>query len=214
MAENLSAVLHRKSAQISASAELAAAAISDWQIIQDHLTQRIRDIVLTEAQEKKLQRYQFIYNQSVSGKYNEREVCEMVKGLEGVASIAQALAEMRDAKELFTTAYKLDKHFELKMSLEMNLTMMARAKAKGDERAYAQLEKNRAKLISMIPDDEKALGEEFLPHTNNIMFNPVLIGGTVIPEDELTKLEQDLKTQHGGNPTIETIPFEEVKDGE
>jgi hypothetical protein len=201
MKQSVKQALEQTAMQIATSAELMAQEINDWQTIQNYISRRIAGITLNAQQQRKLERYQFIYNQLVSGKYKEQEVVEMVQESWRI-SYPQALKDLRDAKELFTTTINVNKLFEIKAQLERNLIQLQKADESGDTKGYAQLEKNRQKLIAMLPDDESSLADEFIPRTNVFQYDPSLIGVKVDSDEDVWQLIKDLKAKYGGSFTV------------
>lgn len=183
--------------QIALSAEIAAEEINDWQVIQNYITNRIATITLTEKQQEKLRRYEFAYNQFVSGKYMQHEVVEMLQETFGI-SYPQALRDVKDSREIFTTSINVNKLFEIKIQLEINRLMLKKAEEMNDLKAYAQLEKNRQKFIAMLPDDESSLADEFIPRQNILEYNPELIGVKIQDINEIRALASELKRKYGG----------------
>ena len=202
-------VLINKQAQIMRSAELLAQEINDWQTIQSYVTKRVHEIELSPLQQKKLDRYQFIYNQLVTGKYTDTDVCEMLKDAYNI-ELTQALKDLRDSKELFNTAFNVKKQFEIKLQLEINRMMLEKANLSGDLRSYAALEKNRANLIKMLPEEEQSV-EDFRGHENIIVFDPAALGYDPLNEKELLLLYRDLKKKYGGEINIPGLNIEEAE---
>lgn len=197
MSEKAKDVLVQRAAQISNAAEILAAQTSDWQVIQAYVSGRLLDLKLTSIQEEKLARYQFVYNQLVSGKYTESEVCEMVQHNHGLSYI-QALQDIRDSKEIFASSANLHKMFELKMQLELNMQWTQMAIAQGDMRAASAFDKNRAKLISMMPEEEDTSAADFQPHVNVFTFDPSLLGFEQFDQKQVAELVRDIKAKYPG----------------
>ena len=93
MKEDLKMVLQKQSGEISAAAEAVMSYTRDWQMIQNFMSNRLQEFELTATQKKKMERYQFIYNAMVSGKYTDKEVIAQVKTNFGVKQ-AQAYQDM------------------------------------------------------------------------------------------------------------------------
>lgn len=215
MSEKAKDVLHVRSQQIMASAELLAQQTSDWQVLQAYVSGRLRDMPVTPVQQRKLERYQFVYNQLVSGKYTEVEVCEMLqitfKIDDKPLSYVQALHDIRDTKELWSTTINLKKLFELRVELEIVNQHRAMAVAAGDMRAAAQLGKNKAKLIEMMPDEEDSIAEDFTPHINVITFDPSLLGYGDLDKLEMQRVLKDIKAKYGGDIDVSIGDFEDAE---
>lgn len=210
MKHNVKVALEARQKQIALAAEALAAEVNDWQTIQAYISRRARDTELTPIQEEKLKRYQFVYNQLVSGKYKEMEVVEQLEENWGV-DWPQALRDLRDAKELFTTTLNVNKLFEIKAQLERNLVELQKASAQANGKTYAQLEKNRHKLLSMLPEDETSLADEFVARTNVLQYDPALLNVTPDNDDEVWVLVKDIKQKYGGKLTVNG---KEVQDAE
>lgn len=195
--EKVNKALLGQQKQLINTAQLMAESVNDWQVIQSYLTGRMVNLQLTSKQQEKLVRYQFIYNQLVSGKYTEAEVCEMIQETYGL-SYVQALQDLRDSKEVFTATLNINKIFELKVQLELNKVYQQMAKDAGDWRALAAFEKNREKLLARVPDVEESHADDFTPHVNIFTFDPALLGVQQFTEDELQDLLQDIKKRYGG----------------
>lgn len=78
MKEEVSLVFQKKAEQIAYASEILVSSTRDWQTIREYMCNRLKDIELTETQKEKLNRYTFIYNQLVSGKYTDNEVLHQV----------------------------------------------------------------------------------------------------------------------------------------
>jgi len=68
-----------------------------------------------------MERYQFIYNQLVSGKYSDADVINQLtnKKFYGL-SLRQAYDDMKAAKSLFSSFIKINKRYELHLALQLN----------------------------------------------------------------------------------------------
>jgi len=211
-------VLRNREEQIRRSTELLAQEVADWQTIQNYLTRRIAEIQLTETQQLKLQRYQFIYNQLVTGRYTDAEVCEMVMDVYAIQQ-TQALSDIRDAQELFNTAYSVNKLFEIKLQLSLNRAMLDKCDRTNNFKGYAALEKNRTKLLELLPDDDTSDADSFKGHENIIVMDTDALGIEPVPVEELAKLQAELQQKYGGNISLPGLPdniadAEIVADGE
>lgn len=212
MSDSVPAVLKRKMDIIIKNTEALAAKTRDWQLIKQYLANRLDDIELTDIQKDKLERYQFIYNQSVSGKYTESDIVRTVMRTYNVR-IAQAYEDISSTKELFNTVLNLNKQFELKVQLEANRVYQIKANAMGDMKALASLEKNRILLVSQIPEKEDNPAENFEGHQLEAVFNPRLIGADPIDIMEMMKVINEnrnvpLKIEQFAHLAFEDIPNE------
>ncbi|MFC4261927.1 hypothetical protein ACFOWM_03490 [Ferruginibacter yonginensis] len=176
--------LKQKAAKIARSVESLAERTNDWQLIQQYLCNRIADIKLTEKQQDKLQRYQFIYNQSVSGKYTESDILNSVMKLFNI-ELTQAYEDLKATKEIFSSVINVNKKFELNIQLQVNRNLQRKAESLGDLKASAALEKNRIALLAMIEEEEENNAESFEGHTIEATFNPSLIGADKVDLKEL-----------------------------
>lgn len=190
------ALLAKQQAIIS-GAELLASKTSDWQIIRDYLCNRVANIKLTKKQEEKMNRYQFVYNQLSSGKYLDKEVVSQLEKNFGIEH-TQAYEDLRDAKDIFNVLFNINRQFELKLTLDRNWVMLQKAEAAGDTKAYAALEKNRTKLLEMIPEEDKTLIDDFVPHTYILKFDPSLIGA---PEVDMKAIMDYINQRRKGGNT-------------
>lgn len=186
-----------KMESIAQGAMTIAEHTSDWQLIRDYISNRIDGLKLTAKQQEKLKRYQFVYNQLSTGRYIDKEVVSQLKKQYGIED-SQAYQDLRDAKEVFNVVFNINKAFELKLTLDRNWVMMQKAAEINDLKAYAQLEKNRQKLLEMVPDVEKSLADVFQPHTFVLKFDPALIGA---PEVDMAAIEAYInqRKRKGGN---------------
>lgn len=173
--ENVGQLLIKK----AESVELASLAISDktkdWQVIRNFLFNRIENIKLNAAQEKKLERYQFIYSQTCSGKYTDSEVINAVMKNYDIKSKPQAYEDLRCARELFLDTMPLMKRFEIHVQLQVNRNMQRKAEEINDMRAAALFEKNRIALLALLPEEEEN-PEIFEGHVVEAKFDPRLLG--------------------------------------
>jgi hypothetical protein len=195
-----------KTNAIIQGATILASKTSDWQTIKQFLSNRVNNIQLTATQKKKLERYQFTYNQLSSGKFVEKEVVEQLSTIYGVDK-STAYEDLSDAKELFGFLFSINKLFEIKVQLDLNRIMQQKAKDVNDFRGFAALEKNRTELLKLIPEIEDTPGEHFTPHINEIVFDPSLIGAPEVNMNELLKM---INERRGVTINLDAIPEAEV----
>ena len=83
-------------------------------------------------------------------------------------------------------------------------------------KALSLFEKNRIALTKLLPDESKAAGEDFVPHVNEYVFDPSLLGITPIEEKDLSRLYKDLAAKYGkeGIPEFEDVEFEMIPDAD
>lgn len=196
--------LMKKSAAISQGAELLASSINDWQMIRQFLTNRVAELELTPTQREKLQRYNFIYDQLASGNYIDAQVVHLVAEKYGVTT-RQAYEDIICSKEVYTHVLNFNKAFEIRLQLNLNRKLLTRAMDAGRFDEYAMLERNRVRLIALLPDIEEG-SNWFEPHENVIEFNPELIGAPAVDTDEVLKyIEEKRKAK------LKTALFEEAE---
>jgi hypothetical protein len=194
--------------QVKQGAENLLEHTHDWQIIKKYLSNRFAQIELSAGQKIKLERFNFIYNQLASGKYTESEVVNQLMTLEKYKlSQSQALADVHATKELWVVALDINKQFEIKLQLDLNKIQLQKADMRGDARGYAALEKNRQKLLAMLPDKDDTPADTFEPHTIIVEFDPALIGAP--PIDNLKEFLQEMNSKH--KVKIDTSFFEEAE---
>lgn len=189
---------------IRKGAEVLVDAVNDWQVIREFLSNRTQDMQLTDTQQKKLERYNFIYNLLASGKYMEHEVVNVSAEVHKI-TIQQSYEDLNCTKELFTVIFNFNKAFELRLQLDLNREMLNRAQESKDFVAYGILEKNRVKLISMLPEQEQQ-ENWFEPHENIIEFNPALIGAEEVDMKQVLAYINDKRSAK-----IKTELFDEVQ---
>jgi hypothetical protein len=178
-------VLNKKNMAIKSGAELLASKTNDWQTVRDYLKNRLDNISLTPKQQEKMARYKFVYEQISTGKSADKDVATELSKNFGV-DIRVAYEDIRDAKQIYSEVFDINKSWELKLALDMNLKMLQKANTANDLKAYAALEKNRAKLLELVENKEDNPAEDFEGHTNIILFDPALIGAEKIDMKTVT----------------------------
>jgi hypothetical protein len=207
--ETLQNALIKKTQQIEKSTELLLSKTRDWQVIKNYLCNRLADIELTPAQQEKMKRYQYIYEQLASGKYSDTDVINQVKKIYKI-EVVQAYEDMSCTREIFTTVLSINKRFEIKIQLEINRNMMRKAEEMNDYRAAAQLEKNRALLLKLVPDEEETPGEFFEGHEIDAVFDPRLLGAPDVNMKELLNMINEKRKVKINSDLISDIDFENV----
>jgi len=204
MKSDVTTHLQHQADAIRKGAELIVESINDWQVIRQFLSNRTKDIELTESQQLKLDRYNFMYNQLASGRYTEAEVVHMNSKINFV-SLPQSYEDLNCTKELFAILFNFNKAFELRLQLDLNRIMLNQAQAERDYKAYAMLERNRVKLMDLLPEMEQ---EEnyFESHQNLIEFNPELVGGEEVDMKAVLDYINDKR-----NTKIRTELFDEAE---
>lgn len=119
MKEDVKNALQKRAAEVEAQAEFIMAKTRDWQVIKQYMSNRLNDFVLTPEQEKKMERYQYIYNELVSGKSTNQQIVNQVKNFFKI-ELTQAYEDMNAAREVFTSVININKQFELNLALELN----------------------------------------------------------------------------------------------
>lgn len=207
MKETLKLVMQNKAAEIAAAAEAVAAHTRDWQMIEQFLSNRLEEFHLTYTQQKKMERYQYMYNQVVSGRYTDTEVinqsCKFFK-----IKPAQAYEDLSASKEIFSTVLNINKRFELNLALEINKKYQRMCVELGDMKSLAKFEKNRSDLIKQIEELEDNRGELFEGHTFELTFNPELLGAAPITQKDMKDLLDQINERR--NKKVKTDMFEEL----
>lgn len=164
-----------KALKVAKAAEAAAAHLNDWQQIKLFISNRITEIELTPGQHEKLKRYNAIYSEMLSNKYDEVELPVMISKTFGISE-SQAYRDINDVKEIYSKVVKIDKLFEIKQSIEMCKRVLRKCEELNDMKAFAMIDKNLQKYKAMLPDDDVTVTEGWQPPEISAMFNPVLIG--------------------------------------
>ncbi len=180
-------LINQRVKEVETACETILAKTRDWQMIQKYLSAKSGTITLTGTQKKKLEKYQFIYNQMVSQRFTNTEVVNMVVNTYRV-DISQAYEDLRSTKEVFAFDVNFNKRFELHLQLENNRRMLRKAEEVSDMKAYAALEKNRALLLKLLPDEETADYPLFEGHTIEAVFDPSLLGAPKITKTQMVEL--------------------------
>src|SRR6185437_15077466 len=175
MKEDVKNALQKRAEEVNRQAEFILAKTRDWQVIKQFMSNRVADIELTPEQQKKMERYQFIYNELVGGKSTDQQVVNLAKNFFKV-SIAQAYEDIKAAKEVFTDVIDFDKLFDLNLSLQLNTKYKAKAEEMGDLKALAMFEKNRNELRKQLPDKDDTDVDLFKGHIYEMVFDPSLLG--------------------------------------
>jgi hypothetical protein len=188
--------------------------IQDWQTIQRYLVTRHTDMRLTAAQQRKLELYDFIYAQLMSGKYSESEIVNiLVNDPKRGLSRQTAYRELVATKELFATTLSINKVFEIKLMITWNKKQLIKADQAGDQKQYAAIEKNLQHWLEMLPQEEEA-SEMFTPHQNVIDFDPELIQA---PDVDLRELADRINSRRKNKINLEVIEemlvIEEKRNG-
>ena len=212
MKEDVTRALIKKAEQIQASTNLLLQKTNDWQTIKAYLSNRLSEDFLTDDQKLKKDRYQYIYNQLVSGKYTDLEICNQVMKLYGVKT-AQAYEDISCTRELWNSVLNINKQFEIKLELQINRNMLRKCEELGDMKAFAAIEKNREKLLALLPDQEENPAEMFEGHTIEAVFDPRLLGAPDIDMKEVLKAINEKRDKKINIDMFDDIPYEELDNG-
>lgn len=189
--------LTKKVQQIEYSTKILIERNTDWQKIKAFLTDRLNEVQLTKKQEEKLERYQFVYNQLMSGKYTEQEVIDSLCNPK-LYNIKQwqAYDDIRCTKELFSTVFVLKKQFELQSEIKIAKAARAQCLAIHDFKNAASFGKVIQSLIALLPDEDDEQSDIFVGHTIEPVFDPSLIGAPPLDMEELKGLLKQINEKH------------------
>lgn len=177
-------LLQKRATQLSYATELLYDKTRDWQMIREYMCNRLKDSKLTETQQLKLQRYQFIYNQVVSGRYTDQEVISMVMNMYDI-ELTQAYEDINCTREVFNSVLSINKQFEIKMELQAAKDMKRKCLELNDFKSAAAIHKNIIALLAMLPELEEDPAEAFRGHEIEAVFNPVLLGAPPVNMKEV-----------------------------
>lgn len=215
MSNNVSDKLMKRVQEVMRSTELMLEKTKDWQMIKAYLSNRLyTDDYLTYQQKKKLERYQHIYNQLVSGKYTEHEVVNMTMKRYQIKQ-QQAHEDLSCSKEIFNTVVNINRQFEINLQLQINRSLQRKAEEIGDLKAAAAFEKNRALLLKLLPEQEESPADMFEGHEIEVVFDPKLLGAPDVDMKEILELiNQKRKVKIDLDKVVTDIPFEELPNEE
>ena len=188
MSENkLNEILRHRAEQVRAGALIVAEKTNDWQQIKRYITNRMEEHELTPKQREKFDRYQFIYNQLVTGKYTEADVVFQLKRLFKV-SPTQAYEDIAATREVFLSTISFNRNFEIKIELE--IAKAARAKLLEvqnfkEARAYHKV---IMQLMEMMPEEADHPGMDFEGHQLEAVFDPRLLGAPDVDMEAVLKV--------------------------
>lgn len=181
-------LLQLKAEQVRSGAEILLEKTRDWQVIKEFMNNRMGDIMLTPVQEKKLNRYKYIYDQLSSGRYTKNQVISqlMNEKIFGI-SMSQAYEDIRCCTELFSFVTAPKKQFELNIQLEIAKNAQAKCMEIFDFKSAAAFGKVIKDLVAMLPDEDDVPGQDFEGHTLEGVFDPRLLGGPAVDMMEVLK---------------------------
>lgn len=214
MKNNLKKELQIRAGQVATRAELIMAKTRDWQAVLDSISNQVAE-PLTEDQEKKKERYQFMYNQLVSGKFLDNEVVNQTMKMFDI-QISQAYEDLKATREIFNTVISLDKQFELNLALQECKRNMRKCSEIGDMNNLHKFEKNKIAIISALEDLQDDRGELFEGHTFEFTFDPSLLGGPAITKKDMIELMASINAKREKKINIdlfEELEFKNVEDG-
>lgn len=212
--ERMDIVMKMKADQIANSSALIWEKTRDWQMIQQYVTNRYAEIELTESQQQQLSIYQFIYDQLSSGKYTRPEIVTSLNRLYK-RSMSQAYEDIRISQELFSSVTPFNKKFEITNELNICRQLRNQCVEIMDFKNAGIFSKRINELIAQMPEEDDSPADMFETHKIIGVFNPRLLGGPEIDQDELQKLLQEINKKNNVNintKMFENIPYTELKD--
>ncbi len=213
MSDNLRKALQKRAEQVGNATEILVSKTRDWQVIKEHISNRISKIQLTKPQQQKLERYQFIYNELMSGKYSEADVLNTVCSIYDIG-ITQAYEDLECAQELFTTVININKSFEMKLLLEEGKKMLRRCKEMNDMKNYGSIYKSVVALLKEIQEVEEESPDQFEGHTFEAVFDPRKLGAPDVDMKEVLKAVNEKRGKKIKIDMFEDITYEEVKSND
>lgn len=184
--ENVIAIMQSKYAAVASAAEVITNMTNDWQLIKQYLNNRLQLNELTDVQQKKLERYNFIYSNMLGGKYGKQEVLSITMKFFNMG-MTQIYEDFNCVQEIYSSVVSINKTFELQLELESAKEMKRKAMAAFDFKAAAAFQRNIIELQKMIPDKEEIPGEFFEGHTIEAVFDPRLLGAPAVDMKEVLK---------------------------
>lgn len=185
--ENVLNVLAEK-ANIVHNASMAVYAVTqDWQTIREYMCNRLNYDNLTEVQKKKLERYNFIYSNLLSDKYSKVEVIKLLERFYSISQ-KQAYEDYNCVVEIYPSVSRINKNYELMHELEVAKDLRRKAAAVQDWKSAAAFQKNIIAITALLPDEEDNSADLFEGHNYELTFNPELLGGPKIDDNELADL--------------------------
>lgn len=198
--------LQENKLELVARMEWMAEQTNDLQTIRAYMNNRYADIKLTDTQEFKLKRWQFVYDQMSSGKYTQQEIRSQLE-LHFKISASESLADMRTAQELFSSTLSINKLFKIQIDIQLLEIMQQKAREANKLDEYAKLQRVKNELYKMLPDEVEKPSDDFEPRQNHFEYNPELLGLQRVSADKMKALVEQLKQDHG----ITDITYEEIQ---
>lgn len=184
--EKVEMLFQIKANQIREASEMLIEKTLDWQVIKKFMVNRFDDIVLTAQQKKKLERYQFIYNQLCDGKYTDSQVVTMNSKFYSV-SLQQSYDDIRCTRELFNSVININRQFELNNELQIAKKARAKALEVLDHKSAAAYGKLIRDILALLPEQDDSPGINFEGHFIEAIFNPELLGAPKVDMMEVLK---------------------------
>lgn len=204
--------LQQRAQDVARAADLLLQKTRDWQRIELFVCNRLQE-PLTPEQEKKLTRYQFVYNQMISGKYTDNEIVQQLINIHKV-KITQAYEDVKKTREIWPKAINVTQEMGLQVQLEINRKAQIKAMELGDMKSFAQLEKNRIKMLSMLEKEDDTMADAFEGYQIEPVFNPDLIGAPKITRDDALELLKAINAKRGKKVNLDIftdIDWEDVE---
>ena len=177
-------VFRQRAEAVRSGAELLYEKTRDWQLIKKFMCNRSEDFALNAVQQLKLERYNFIYNQLVCGRYSDREVVNTVVTLYGISQV-QAYEDMSCSRELFNAVLNINKRFELNNELQIAKDARRKCMELQDFKSAAAFGKLIKEILVSIEDEELSPGEDFEGHEIEAVFDPSLLGAPAVNMKEV-----------------------------
>lgn len=181
---DVTSALQKKATQVGNATAILIESTNDWQVIRQYLSNRLAENKLTDKQLEKLERYQYAYNQLVSGRYTDQDVLHQLMNIFKI-KVVQAYDDLNCTREIFSTVFNINKRFEQRMELESARNMKRKCEEMGDFKSAAMLQKNIIQLLRDIPDLEENPADMFEGHTIEATFDPSLLGAAKIDMNEV-----------------------------
>lgn len=209
--EKLQQLLIQKAESTAAGAAMLLEKTQDWQIIQEFISNRHAELILNPRQQEKLELYQYINNQLLSGKYTAAQLVTHLTKLYK-RSFAQAYEDIRISKELFAALFTINKQWENNSELEICRMTRQKCIDIGDFKNGAVWQKRINELIAMQPDEEDTPGEYFKGHQLVAVFDPRLLGGSAsqVNMKELLSVLNEKRQQKINIDMFEHINYEDI----
>lgn len=205
--------IEKKIAQIGTAAEAVYENINNWQTVRDYMRGKIAYELLTPRHQEMANRYQFVINLILSGKYIDEEIIELNKNQFKI-SITQARNDVFATKEIFNTTVNIHKLLELRAELQISRDLMRKAAELQDFKSAAAFQRNRIALIKMIPEADEDNGDQFEGHQIEAVFDPRLIGAPDVNIAEVLSVINEKRNVKINLSQVTSIPYENINSDE